>query len=128
MSRPENFYVQRTRKEYFLLEFIWKSFSIIPSLYFAIDFLLIVRVAPKRLHVGLKYDVHKGFEEIEEKPAVNHLDVGGRWQVGADTEEHRGQHQHHRHVEAHQTFEEELLEVVGHVTDDVEDDGRYERC
>ena len=100
-----------------------------PSLkHLAIFSVVILRVLPERFNVGLDDDVHKGFEEIEEKPAVNHLYVGRGWQVGAHTEEHRGQHQHHRHVEAHQTFEVEFLEVVGHVADDVEDDSRYKRC
>ena len=36
--------------------------------------------------VGLHDDVHEGFEETEDQPAVDHLDVSGVWEVGADTE------------------------------------------
>ena len=41
-------------------------------------------------------------------------------------QEHRGQHQHHRHVQTHQTLEEKFLEVVGHVANNVENDSGNE--
>ena len=37
------------------------------------------------MYVGLHQDVHKGFEETEDQPAVDHLDVGGVGQVGTHT-------------------------------------------
>ena len=37
------------------------------------------------MNVGLHYDVHEGFEETEDQPAVDHLDVGGVGQIGAHT-------------------------------------------
>ena len=37
------------------------------------------------VYVGLYDDVHEGFEETEDQPAVDHLDVGGRGEVGAHT-------------------------------------------
>ena len=38
------------------------------------------------MYEGLDQDVHEGFEETEDQPAVQHLDVGGGWQVGAHTQ------------------------------------------
>ena len=35
------------------------------------------------MSVGLHDDVHEGFEETEDQPAVDHLDVGGVGQIGA---------------------------------------------
>ena len=37
------------------------------------------------VYVGLHYDVHEGFEETEDQPAVDHLDVGGVWEIIAHT-------------------------------------------
>ena len=37
------------------------------------------------MYVGLHDDVHEGFEEAEDQPAVDHLDVGGGGEVGAHT-------------------------------------------
>ena len=39
------------------------------------------------MYEGLDQDVHEGFEETEDQPAVQHLDVGGGWEVGAHTNE-----------------------------------------
>ena len=37
------------------------------------------------MYVGLHDDVHKWFEETEDQPAVDHLDVGCVGQMGAHT-------------------------------------------
>ena len=37
------------------------------------------------VNVGLHYDVHEGFEETEDQPAVDHLDVGGVGEIIAYT-------------------------------------------
>ena len=37
------------------------------------------------MNVGLHYDVHEGFEETEDQPAVDHLDVGGVGEIGVHT-------------------------------------------
>ena len=42
-------------------------------------------VVSERVNVGLHDDVHEGFEETEDQPAVDHLDVGGVGQIGAHT-------------------------------------------
>ena len=38
------------------------------------------------VYVGLNYDVHEGFQETEDQPAVDHLDVGGVGQIAVDTD------------------------------------------
>ena len=37
------------------------------------------------MYVGLHQDVHEGFEETEDQPAVDHFDVGGVGQIIAHT-------------------------------------------
>ena len=37
------------------------------------------------VYVGLHQGVHEGFEETEDQPAVDHLDVGGVGQLGVHT-------------------------------------------
>ena len=37
------------------------------------------------VYVGLYDDVHEGFEETEDQPAVDQLDIGRRGEVGAHT-------------------------------------------
>ena len=43
------------------------------------------RSLPESVYVGLHEGVDKGFEETEDQPAVDHLDVGGVGQIGAHT-------------------------------------------
>ena len=75
-----------------------------------IEYFFLFVLASEILDVGVDDDVD-----------VDHLDVGGGWEVVADAEEHRGQHQGHPHVEGHQAYTVRGgLVVVGHVTDDVE--------
>ena len=38
------------------------------------------------VYEGLHQDVHKGFEETEDQPAVDHFDVGGIGQIIAHTD------------------------------------------
>ena len=64
------------------------------------------------VHVGRHQDVVERLDQVEEQPDVDHLDVGGLRQVLADADEHRGEDQHHRHVQRYHCFKEELLEVV----------------
>ena len=42
-------------------------------------------VLPLCVYEGLHYDVNEGFEETEDQPAVDHLDVGGVGQIIAHT-------------------------------------------
>ena len=74
------------------------------------------------VHVGRHQDVVERLDQVEEQPDVDHLDVGGLGQVVADVDEHGGEHQHGGDVDGDHGLKEELLEVVGRVTDDVQDD------
>ena len=64
---------------------VFVSFPSCPgySLLSPVHFLL--RLLSECLDEGLHQDVHEGFEEAEDQPAVQHLDVGGGWEVGAHT-------------------------------------------
>ena len=81
---------------------------------------------PQRLYVSLHDDVNEGFEEVEDQPDVDHLDVGRRGQALRHADEQGRDHEEHGDVGGDKSFEEELLEVVGHVADDVDDQGRQE--
>ena len=47
--------------------------------------LLLLVVLSEGVYVGLHQDIHEGFEETEDQPAVDHLDVGGVGQLGVHT-------------------------------------------
>ena len=64
------------------------------------------------VHVGRHEDVVERLDQVEEQPDIDHLDVGSLRQVLADADEHRGEDQHHRHVQRNHRLKEELLEVV----------------
>ena len=49
-------------------------------------FNLLLVVLFECVHVGLNDDVHERFEETEDQPAVDHLDVGGVGQIAVDTD------------------------------------------
>ena len=51
------------------------------------------------VHVGGHQDVVEGFDQVEEQPDVDHLNVGGFGKVVADIDEHCCEHQHHRHIQ-----------------------------
>ena len=46
----------------------------------------LLRILSECLNVGLDDDVHEGFEETEDQPAVDHLDVGSGGEVSAHTD------------------------------------------
>ena len=64
------------------------------------------------VHVRRHQDVVEWFDQVEKQPDVDHLDVGGLGKVVADTDEHRSENQHHRHIQRYHGFKEELLEIV----------------
>ena len=41
-------------------------------------------VLSESVSVGLDQDIHEGFQEAEDQPAVDHLDVGCLWQICTD--------------------------------------------
>ena len=65
------------------------------------------------VHVRRHQDVVERLDQVEEQPDVDHLDIGGLWQVVADVDEHCGENQHRCHIQRYDGFKEELLEVVG---------------
>ena len=51
------------------------------------------------VHVGGHQDVIEGFDQVEEQPDVDHLDVGGLWKIVADVDEHCCENQHRCHIQ-----------------------------
>ena len=50
----------------------------------AFGFIFVLKIClktPQRLHEGVDDDEDEGDEEVEEKPDVDHLQVGGVWQA-----------------------------------------------
>ena len=72
------------------------------------------------VHVRCHQDVVEWLDQVEEQPDVDHLDVGGLWKVVADVDEHCSENQHRRHIQRDHGFKEELLEIVGGMTNNVE--------
>ena len=53
-----------------------------------------VIVIPQHVHIGMKHDLNKGDEEVEDEPDIHHLDVRGLREVVAHVDKHCCQHQH----------------------------------
>ena len=83
-----------------------------------VDFTLLVHL--EVVHVGRHQDVVERLDQVEEQPDIDHLDVGSLRQVLADADEHRGEDQHHSDIQRYHGFKEELLEIVGGMTDNVQ--------
>ena len=62
--------------------------------------------------------------QVEDQPHVHHLDVRCLGKILGHRDEHGGQDEHHGQVDRDDGLEEEGLEVVGHVRDDDEQQGR----
>ena len=75
-----------------------------------VDLAFIVHL--ETVHVGRHQDVVEGLDQVEEQPDVDHLNVGRLGKVVADADEHRGEDQHHRHVQRNHRLKEEFFEVV----------------
>ena len=41
-------------------------------------------ILSESVHEGVDHDEDEGYDEIEDEPGVNHLDVGGCWETLAD--------------------------------------------
>ena len=72
------------------------------------------------VHVGRHQDVIEWLDQVEEQPDVDHLDVGGLGKVVADIDEHRSENQHRRNIQRDHGFKEELLKIVGGMTNNVQ--------
>ena len=75
------------------------------------------------LHVCLHEDVYKGFKEVEKEPIIYHFDIGCPREVITDADEHSSKDKHDRDIERDDRFKKEFLEVVGSVTNKVQNDG-----
>ena len=84
-----------------------------------IDLTLIVNL--QIVHVGRREDVVEGLDEVEEQPDIDHLDVSRLGKIVADIDEHGCEDQHCGDIDRYNRLKEELLEVVGRVTDKIED-------
>ena len=74
------------------------------------------------VHVGGHQDVIEGFDQVEEQPDVDHLDVSSLRQIVADIDEHGCEDQHCCDIDRYNRLKEELLEIVGRVADKIKDD------
>ena len=74
------------------------------------------------VHVGRHQDVVEGLDQVEEQPDVDHLDVSRLRQIVADIDEHGCEDQHRSDIDRYNRLKEELLEIVGRVTDKIQDD------
>ena len=72
------------------------------------------------VHVGRHQDVVERLDQVEEQPDVDHLDVGRLRKVVANVDEHRSENQHRRNIQRDHGFKEELLEIVGGMTNNVQ--------
>ena len=85
-----------------------------------------VRSVPQLFHHRRDHHPGEGDQLAEDEPDVDHLDVGRRGQALGHADEQGRDHEEHGDVGGDKPFEEKLLEVVGHVADDVDDQGRQE--
>ena len=48
-------------------------------------------IHPESFHIGLDDYIHKWLEEVEDKPGINHLDIGSFGEIVANVDKHRGE-------------------------------------
>ena len=78
----------------------------------------------QEIHVGRHQDVVEGLDQVEQQPYVDHLDVSRLGKVVADIDEHGCEDQHRGDIDRYNRLKEKLLEVVGRVANNIEDDCR----
>ena len=71
---------------HFLFEFIIDCSIVVTLARPGYSLLILLRILSECLNVGLHDDVHEGFEETEDQPAVDHLDVSSGGEVGTHTD------------------------------------------
>ena len=77
-------------------------------------------IIPQSIHVGVNEHHDEGIKQVEQQPHINHLHVGGLGKVVANVDEHRSENQHRRNIQRDHGFKEELLEIVGGMTNNVQ--------
>lgn len=68
-------------------------------------------------------DQAEGDEKVEEKPNINHLQIGSLWKAIVDLDCKGDQHKHRGEVDCDYRFKVVVFIVVGAEADDVEDGG-----
>ena len=74
------------------------------------------------IHVGRHQDVVEGLDQVEQQPDIDHLDVSRLGKIVADIDEHGCEDQHCGDIDRYNRLKEELLEIVGRVTNKIQDD------
>ena len=80
------------------------------------------------LNVGLEKNVSEGFEEVEDEPCINHLDVGSLGEVVAYADKHGRKDEHDCNIEGDDGFKEEGFKVVCRVSNEVQKKSWDEDC
>ena len=55
-------------------------------------------------NVSLQEDVNEWLEQVEQKPDVDHLDIGSLGEIVTYVDEHRCQDQHYRHIQGNNSL------------------------
>ena len=76
---------------------------------------------PETVNGGMENDISEGQQKIENEPDLNHFDIGCLRETLHHRDQHAGQHQHYCQVHCQGGLKEERLEVVGDVSNDVEE-------
>ena len=69
-------------------------------------------IIPESVHVGVEENNDKGEEEVEEKPHINHLHVGGLGQVVAHVDKHGRQHQHRGQIHSDNSLKSVIICII----------------
>ena len=83
---------------------------------------------PDIINKAANTDINKGNDKVEEEPDFNHLDVRCDRQALNYRYVHADQHQHDGDVYCNCGLKVEGFEVVGNMTNYVEQDSRYIDC
>ena len=76
------------------------------------------------VHESVENDLGKGNELAKDEPDVHHLDVGGGRETASHTDEQCGEDKEGGEVDRDNGFKEKLLEKVGAVDNDQDEEGR----
>ena len=81
-----------------------------------------ITLLPNIINDAGEQDINERDGEVKEEPDVNHLDVGGDWEVGNNGDEHAGENKHNREINSNCRFKVKGFEVVSDVSNDIEED------
>ena len=75
---------------------------------------------PESVNYSMEDDISEGQQKVENEPYFHHFDIGCLGQTLHHRDEHAGENQHHSKVHCQSGLKEEGFEVVGNVSNDVE--------